>query len=167
MHYSETGKLAKNCSGILLRHYDSSSLSTLKRSGSKLATPERGEITLLVPKATPDEAFIESTLYSTPERLANTKSVRSKTKRSCLNTLGPKRSLFREFTALRLEVRFTGNPILGKSGTRSALWEEKPTPGSSSVSRQDATCHCADPGQSSEKISISAISCEEKARFSV
>jgi hypothetical protein len=82
----------------------------------------------------PRPLFLESTLYITRERHENAKSVWSKTKRSCLNSVGRERSLFFEFMALQRDVRFTGNPILGRLGTRSALWEEKPSSGSSSVS---------------------------------
>jgi hypothetical protein len=78
----------------------------------------------------------------------------SKTKRSCLNSVARERSLFFEFMVLQREVRLTGNPILGKLGPRSALWEEKPKLGS---------CYRVDSGQSSEKMSATAISREGKS----
>jgi hypothetical protein len=82
----------------------------------------------------PTTYFWESTIYTTRARHETAKSAGSETKRSCLLSIGRERSLFFEFMALQREVRFTGNPILGKSSTRLTLWDEKPKSGSSSVS---------------------------------
>ena len=52
-------------------------------------------------------------------------------------SVGLERSLLFEFIALQREIRFTGNPILGKLGTGSVLCGEKQKLSSSSVSCQD------------------------------
>jgi hypothetical protein len=66
----------------------------------------------------PRPFFLESTIYIARELHKNPKSAWSETKRPCLISVGRQRSLCFEFFALQWEVRLTGNPILGKLGTR-------------------------------------------------
>ncbi len=66
----------------------------------------------------PRPLLLKSTIYITRERPENAKSAWSETKRPFLISVGRQRSLCFELIALQWEVRLTGNPILGKLGTR-------------------------------------------------
>jgi hypothetical protein len=66
----------------------------------------------------PRPLFLESTIYITRERLENAKSAWLETKHLCIMPVGRQHSLCFELIALQWEVRLTGNPILGKLGTR-------------------------------------------------
>jgi hypothetical protein len=108
----------------------------------------------------PRPLFLESMIYVTPERHENAESAWSETKRCFLTVVGRERSLFFEFIALRQDFCPPRNPILGRLGTTSALWDEKPKSSSRSASRKTRSCYCVDCGQSSEKMSTVASACE-------
>ena len=111
----------------------------------------------------PRPSIFESATYNFSSSRKSAMSAWHETKRSCLISVGRERSLSFEFIALRQEFCFTGNPVLGKLPTRSALWEEEPKSSSSSASRKVRSCYCVDCGQSSDKMSTTASACEGNA----
>jgi hypothetical protein len=65
--------------------------------------------------------LFRSTIYIKRERLEYAKSSSSETKRSCLMSVGRKRSLFIEFISLQRKVHFTDHPVFEKAGTGSGF----------------------------------------------
>jgi hypothetical protein len=104
----------------------------------------------------PRPNYLESTPYSFSNSRKSAMSAWYEAKRSCLIPARRERSLSFELIVLRQESCFTGNPILGRLGTRSALWEERPKSSSLSPCRKMRSCCCVDCGQSSEKMSTTA-----------
>jgi hypothetical protein len=105
----------------------------------------------------PRPSFVESATFNFSNSRKSTMSTWYETKRSYRVSVGRERSLSFEFIALRQEFCFTGNPILGKLSTRSALWEEKQKSNSRSALRKTRSCYCVDCGQSPDLTQDDAV----------